>query len=66
MNKWINPPIRKYENEVYLTIPAIPDKPFGFYLEQVGKKKVVNSKKSTRIADKSVSLAERVGMQGHK
>ena len=66
MNRWINPPIKKYENEVYLTIPAIPDKPFEYYLEQVGKKKVVNSKKSIRIAEKSVSLAERIGMQGDK
>ena len=66
MNKWLNPPSLEREPEVYLTMPSYSDKPFAYYLKQVGKKKIVNSKKSRRIADKSVSLAERIGIQGNK
>ena len=66
MNKWVNPPSGERKPEVYLSMPSYPEKPFSFYLEQVGKKKVVNNRKSTRIADKGVSLSERIGMQGDK
>ena len=66
MNKWVNPPSREPLKEVFQSMHAETDKPFSFYLEQVGKKKVVNNRVSGRIADKSVSLSGRIGMQGDK
>ena len=66
MNKWVNPPPRETEKEVFLSMPAVTEKPFSFYLEQVGKKKVVNNRKSTRVADKSVSLSERLKTESDK
>ena len=66
MNKWVNPPPIEREPEVYLSMPSYSDKPFSFYLEQIGKKKVVNNSRSERIADKSVSMSERIGMRRNK
>ena len=66
MNKWLNPPHREVPQEEFFSLEPTMDKPFEYYLEQVGKKKVLNSKRSSRVADKSVSLAARIGMQGDK
>ena len=66
MNKWLNPPHREVPQGEFFSLEPTMDKPFEFYLEQIGKKKVVNGKRGSRIADKSVSLAERIGMQGDK
>ena len=66
MNKWVNPQSRDRQQDMYFSMDVVTEKPFAFYLEQVGKKKIVNSKKSTRVADKSVSLAERIKVQGDK
>ena len=66
MNKWVNPPPIEPQNEVSFPEQTGLDKPFSFYLGQVGKKKVVNNDVSGRIAEKSVSLSGRIGMQGDK
>jgi len=74
MNKWVNPPKKpKTENEFpYLAYPQndfppqdsvtyIPPTSFDTIKKQVGKKKVSKKSKEQRVADKSISLAERVG-----
>ena len=66
MSRWVNPPPRHREKEVFISMPAVTEKPFEFYLEQVGKKKMVKKKKSGRVAEKSVLIAERLGMQVDK
>ena len=58
-NKWVNPPSR-------MTIEFPPQNsvtytPFSTIKKQVGKKKLTKKPKKKRIADKSVSLSERLG-----
>ena len=75
MDKWLNPPPRKPKTESefpYLAysqsefppqdaVTYIPPTSFNTIKKQVRKKKVSSKSKKERIADKSVSLAERVG-----
>ena len=65
MNKWVNPPPRKPKTEdefpsqdatTYISATS-----FDTLKNQVRKKKVSRKSKKDRIADKSVSLAERLG-----
>ena len=66
MNKWVNPSKRqKTEDEfpsqdatIYTSATS-----FDTIKNQVRKKKVSRKSKKERIADKSVSLAERLGKQ---
>ena len=64
MNKWVNPSKRqKIEDEFPPQEPVtyIPPTSFDTIKNQVRKKKVSRKSKKERIADKSVSLAERLG-----
>ena len=64
MNKWVNPPRKpKTENEFppQNSVTYIPPISFDTIKKQVRKKKVSRKSKRERIADKSISLAERVG-----
>jgi len=58
-NKWLNPPSR-----ITTEFPpqdAVSYTPFSTIKKQVKKKKLTKMSKRERIADKSISLAERVG-----
>ena len=69
MNKWVNPePRMKTENEFppENAVPYIPPTPFSTIKKQVKKKNPTKKPKKERIADKSVSLAERLGYQTYK
>jgi len=69
MNKRLNPPSRmKTENEFPSqdSVTYIPPTSFNTIKKQVGKKKMSKKSKRERIADKSVSLAERVGYETPK
>ena len=66
MNHWINPPPRSKSDEENEFPPQdvttyIPPISFDTIKKQVRKKKVSKKSKEQRIADKSVSLAERLG-----
>ena len=64
MNKWVNPSSRmKTENEFppLDSTNCIPAPSFDIIKKQVRKKKLFEKSKEQRIADKSISLAERVG-----
>ena len=74
MNRWVNPPPRlKTEDEFIQTdVPQGESPPqdtptytyantFNTMKRQVRKRKVSRKSKKERIADKSVSLAERLG-----
>ena len=65
MNKWLNPPPRKSKTEDEFPsqkpVTYIPLTSFDTIKKQVRKKKVSRKSKKDRIADKSVSLAERLG-----
>jgi len=63
-NRWVNPPSRmKTEDEFSSqdSITYIPPISFDTIKKQVGKKKPSKRSKEQRIADKSISLLERVG-----
>ena len=64
MNKWVNPPPRKSktEDEFLPQEPVTYIRPTSFdtIKNQVRKKKVSRKSKRERIADKTVSLAERL------
>ena len=73
-SRWVNPPRKqKTESEIpYLAYPQnefppqdavtyIPPTSFDTIKKQVWKKKVSKQSKKERIADKSVSLGERLG-----
>ena len=62
MNKWLNPPQKEKSDELMTKEPINPIS-FDTIKNQVGKKKVSQKPKKERIADKSVSLAERLGNQ---
>ena len=69
MNKWVNPPSgMKTEDEFHSqdSITYIPPTSFDTIKKQVGKKKPSKKSKRERIADKSISLAERVGYETPK
>ena len=61
MNRWLNPPPIKFENEFspqdYITQPLFP---FGHYTRQIGKKKVSRKSKKERLVDKSLNLSKRI------
>ena len=60
MNRWVNPPPEmKTENEYAVTYTHANT--FNTMKKQVGKKKVSRKSKKERIADKSISLSERLG-----
>ena len=65
MNKWLNPPQKEKSDEL-MTKEPIYLISFDTIKNQVGKKKVSRKSKKERIADKSVSLAERLGYQTYK
>jgi hypothetical protein len=69
MNKWVSPLQReKTENEFSSqdSVTYIPPTSFSTIKKQVRKKKVSQKSKEQRIADKSISLAERVGCETTK
>ena len=69
MNKWVHPSkMQKIKNESAPQEPVtyIPSTSFDTIKKQVRKKKVSRKSKKERIADKSVSLAKRVGYQTYK
>ena len=71
MNHWINPPPRSKsdeENEFPQqdATTYIPPISFDTIKKQVKKKKPTKKSKKERIADKSISLAERLGYGTHK
>ena len=64
MNKWVNPPSgMKTEDEFSPqdSVTYIPPTSFNTIKKQVQKKKVSGKSKRERIANKSVSLVERLG-----
>jgi len=69
MNKWINPVPRIRPGDEFPSqdsVTHIPPSSFDTIKKQVRKKKVSRKSKKERIADKSVSLAERLGYQTYK
>ena len=65
MNKWVYPPQQEKSDELMTKEPINPIS-FDTIKNQVGKKKVSRKPKKERIADKSVSLAERMEYQTYK
>ena len=65
MNKWVSPSQKEESDELVTKEPINPIS-FSAIKNQVGKKKVSQKPKKERIADKSVSLAERLGSGTHK
>jgi len=64
MNKWVNPSKRQKTEDEFPSQDAttyIHPTSFDTIKNQVGKKKVSRKSKKERIADKSVSLAKRLG-----
>lgn len=64
MSRWVNPPSRMKAEDEFPSQDAvtyIPTTSFDTIKKQVRKKKVSRKSKRERIADKSVSLAERLG-----
>ena len=64
MNKWVNPSKRQKTEDEFPSQDAttyIHPTSFDTIKNQVRKKKVSKKPKKERIADKSVSLAERLG-----
>ena len=65
MNKWVNPPPRMKTEDEFPPQDAttyIPPTSFDTIKKQVGKKKLSRKTKKERIANNSVSLAERLGI----
>ena len=66
MNKWVNPSKRQKTEDEFPPQDAttyIPPTSFDTIKNQVRKRKVSRKPKKERIADKVVSLAERLGKQ---
>jgi len=64
MNKWVNPPSRMNTEDEFPSQDSVTYTPpisFDTIKKQVGKRKVSGKSKGERIADKSISLAKRVG-----
>ena len=66
MNKWLNPEPRLRERQVLSTEEPTTNQSFEFYLNQVGKQKVVNRGLSTRVAERSVGISERLNSKRTK
>jgi hypothetical protein len=65
-NKWVNPPPKKQKTEnEFPSQDAVTYTPFSTIKKQVRKKKISKKSKKERIADKSISLAERVELQNN-
>ena len=74
-NKWVNPPLRIVTEDEFPNVDAVPygmtpptspnPTSFATMKKQVKKKNPTKKPKKERIADKSVSLAERVGIRNH-
>ena len=65
MNKWVNPPPKMKTEDEFPPQDAttyIPPTSFDTIKKQVGKKKLSRKTKKERIANNSVSLAERLGI----
>ena len=65
MNKWVNPSKRQKTEDEFPSQDASPytsATSFDTIKNQVRKKKIFRKSKKERIADKSVSLAERLGI----
>ena len=63
-NRWVNPQRKQKTEDEFPSQDAvtyIPPISFDTIKKQVRKKKVSRKSKRERIADKSISLAERVG-----
>ena len=65
MNKWLNLPQKEKSDELMTKEPIHPVS-FSAIKNQVGKKNVSRKSKKERIADKSVSLADKLGYQTYK
>ena len=68
MNKWVNPSKRQKTEDEFPSQDAttyIYPTSFDTIKNQVKKKRVSRKSKKDRIADKSVSLAERLGIRNH-
>ena len=68
-SRWVSPPSRmKTEDEFPSqdSVTYIPPTSFNTIKKQVGKKKPSKKSKEQRIADKSISLSERVGYETPK
>ena len=64
VNKWVNPPLTIKTEDEFPSQDAVTYTPpisFDTIKKQVGKRKVSGKSKGERIADKSISLAKRVG-----
>ena len=64
MNRWVNPPSGMKTE--FPPQDAVSYTPFSTIKKQVKKKKLTKMSKRERIADKSISLAERVGYETPK
>ena len=65
MNKWVNPPPKMKTEDEFPPQDGttyIPPTSFDTIKKQVKKKKTTKKSTKERIADKSVSLAERLGI----
>ena len=68
MNKWVNPSKRQKTEDKFPPQDATTytsATSFDTIKKQVRKKKVSRKPKKERIADKTVSLAERLGIRNH-
>ena len=65
MNKWLNPPQKEKSDELMTKEPINPIS-FDTIKNQVRKKNVSRKPKKERIADKSVSLADKLGYETYK
>ena len=66
MNKWVNPPPKMKTEDEFPPQDGttyIPPTSFDTIKKQVGKKNLSRKTKKERIADKIVSLAERLGIR---
>ena len=69
MNKWVHPPSRMKTEDAFPSMDKTnytSATSFDTIKNQVGKEKVSHKPKKERIADKSVSIAERLGYQTYK
>jgi hypothetical protein len=63
-NRWVNPQRKQKTEDEFPSrdsVTYVPPTTFDTIKKQVRKKKVSRKSKRERIADKSISLAERVG-----
>ena len=69
MSKWVHPPSRMKTEDAFPPMDKTnytSATSFDTIKNQVGKKKVSQKPKKERIADKSVSLADKLGYETYK